>query len=343
MARIAPRLLKPKSGSFALSRSPDGKRILLYLCATPIAPRPCSDASSGLFISNLDGSNLIQLSPPSVSVDLDQLGQGTLPAFSPDGKFVAFSGGKFGHGSSAVFVARTDGSGVRRVAGQGLYPTWSPDGRWIVYAGDIPVLAGGAPYNGWPRAIFVVHPDGTARRVVVRDPVLASSPVFSPTGAWIGYICNVGGGVCRAQPDGRNVRMLFRGGTALDGADVVTLAWSPDGRWLALQPQLWNVNVRTQPGITVIASSSGTPRILTRNPRRENGLNDMDAFEAWSPDSQSILYVHLCTSSTTGGCGRSLYRIAVSGSSRPKRVSSDWIGHDVHWHDHEITYLRGWD
>lgn len=57
------------------------------------------------------------------------------PAWSPDGKTVAFTSTR--DGRSQIYVVNADGSGLRRV-GNSPYndfsPTWSPDGKWIAFA-----------------------------------------------------------------------------------------------------------------------------------------------------------------------------------------------------------------
>lgn len=59
----------------------------------------------------------------------------TAPAWSPDGKLLAFTSNR--EGKPQIYVMNADGSGLRRVS-NGIYsdfsPTWSPDGNWIAFA-----------------------------------------------------------------------------------------------------------------------------------------------------------------------------------------------------------------
>ena len=62
------------------------------------------------------------------------------PAWSPDGKRIAFTsnrGGKPGHvGVMQVFVMNADGTELQQLTnlpGQNLTPRWSPDGQWITF------------------------------------------------------------------------------------------------------------------------------------------------------------------------------------------------------------------
>ncbi len=57
------------------------------------------------------------------------------PAWSPDGKMIAFTSNRDGH--PQIYVMNADGSGVRRVSKSAVAdfsPTWSPDGKWIAFA-----------------------------------------------------------------------------------------------------------------------------------------------------------------------------------------------------------------
>jgi hypothetical protein len=52
---------------------------------------------------------------------------------SPDGRFIAFDSDR--DGERGVYIARQDGSNVRRISGPGYaaLPTWAPDGRRVAY------------------------------------------------------------------------------------------------------------------------------------------------------------------------------------------------------------------
>lgn len=59
----------------------------------------------------------------------------TTPAWSPDGKKIAFT--SYRDGPPQIYVMNSDGSGQRRVSQSNVSdfsPTWSPDGTWIAFA-----------------------------------------------------------------------------------------------------------------------------------------------------------------------------------------------------------------
>ena len=73
-----------------------------------------------------DGGNVRRLTSDS-AVD-------RMPAWSPDGKLIAFESDRDGEGK--IFVMNADGSNPHRVsaqAGADSHPSWSPDGQQIVF------------------------------------------------------------------------------------------------------------------------------------------------------------------------------------------------------------------
>jgi TolB protein len=103
------------------------------------------------------------------------------PRPSPDGTRIAFDSNR--DGTRAVFVARADGSGVRRISGPGYaaVPSWSPDGARIAFIraeSDKPKV-----WNLW-----VAAPDGSGLRRLTNHRVgQAWGASWFPDGQRVAY------------------------------------------------------------------------------------------------------------------------------------------------------------
>src|SRR5205807_10029938 len=113
------------------------------------------------------------------------------PAWSPDGKRLAFvstrqPAAKPGQAWNGIYVMNAAGSGVRRLSGTDAAdysPAWSPRGDHIAFA------SGSGEAGGTD--LYVLKPDGTGRRLVVRD---GGWPTFSHDGTRLYFHSRRGGG-----------------------------------------------------------------------------------------------------------------------------------------------------
>lgn len=175
-----------------LTWSPDARQIAFVM-------------EEGLFVMNADGSDARQLYAAL---------PGTLqtpPAWSPDGRSIALSLGvttpatRGLGGSTDIYLAAADGSGIRRLTHCGplaygkcvpLFPSWSPDGRRIAY------------WNETGHAIETVDADGTHVRTLLTAPNRREryvSPLWSPDGKSIVYVDDpANGGTPRLYEMGSN-------------------------------------------------------------------------------------------------------------------------------------------
>jgi TolB protein len=100
--------------------------------------------------------------------------QGDVPTWSPDGTRVAFDSP-----SGDIYVVRTDGSKLHRIAGGNRYllqdPAWSPDGKRIAF-------------DRYPQGgrgdIYTMKTDGSGAALVVAN---AAQPTWSPDGTRIAF------------------------------------------------------------------------------------------------------------------------------------------------------------
>ena len=181
---------------------------------------------------------------------------------SPDDRSVAFDSDR--DGVRGVYVARADGSGVRRVSGNGYaaVPTWSPDGRRLAFlraennrpsvwnlwllnldTGEMARLTNYRYGQVWAGAWF---PDG--RRIAYshedrlilldldsgrstsymspRRGRLVRTPAVSPDGRWIMFQVFRDGGWLLDLESGSMQRVL-------DDPSAEEFTWAPDGRRVA--------------------------------------------------------------------------------------------------------------
>jgi TolB protein len=194
------------------------------------------------------------------------------PAWSPDGRLIAFS--SLRDGTSHLFVMEADGSGTRNLtstAGEDDHPTWAPDGRRIAFA------------RGGVGDIYVMDEDGTHLRRLGNDLADERQPAWSPDGRWIAYIRRRSAAfnweLWLVRPDGTGRHQL----THL-GAESYSPAWSPNSRRLVFSSNAGG----TRWGIYTIGLNGRNLRRVTRSSLAAAS----DEFEpAWSPDGKLIAFV----------------------------------------------------
>jgi len=156
------------------SFAPDGSQLVFARLPRPGAP--LEDAQ--LYLVEKGGANVRPLGSTPVA--------GWQPAWSPDGKRIAFVSFRDHNGQSCgsgdclpngeLYVVGTDGSGLTRLTrstADDQHPTWSPDGTRIAYASGYDDLHAGHP--PW----LYIRPAGGGpakllRRGIVADPAWSS-------------------------------------------------------------------------------------------------------------------------------------------------------------------------
>jgi dipeptidyl aminopeptidase/acylaminoacyl peptidase len=146
------------------------------------------------------------------------------PAWSPDGAKLAFIGTKTADGSTDLWVANADGTGLTNLtndAAKDADPAWSPDGAKILFATD----------RDGNFEIYSILPDGTGAARLTDDPSADRDPDMSPDGSKIVFVrteSDLMPALWTMNADGSNGAALTDGSFA-----AVTPAWSPDGSLIA--------------------------------------------------------------------------------------------------------------
>jgi dipeptidyl aminopeptidase/acylaminoacyl peptidase len=107
--------------------SPDGKTVLFTLRTDDLAK---AKSTKHIWLMDADGKNARQFTS-------GEKGESS-PAFSPDGKWIAFISSR--DGDDNLYVISASGGEARRLTNisTGVSgPLWSPDGKWIAFTGDV--------------------------------------------------------------------------------------------------------------------------------------------------------------------------------------------------------------
>jgi dipeptidyl aminopeptidase/acylaminoacyl peptidase len=123
------------------------------------------------------------------------------PAWSPDGRLIAFVGapeqGRVGQEKLDswynLYLMEADGSGLRAIVNGFRYPsgvTWSPDGSWLLLRARFGGLGEGG--GSW-----LVEVATGQRRLLTRAAV--NAPAWSPDGQRLAALQEVGGGTGKRQ------------------------------------------------------------------------------------------------------------------------------------------------
>jgi TolB protein len=219
-----------------------------------------------IFVTDDQGQSQTRLTT-SQSTVLDNNDWNFRPAWSPDGKVIAFVSDRTSTFPTLSVMNAADGSGRRVLATPGLQQeavdamSWSPDGTQLA------VTLFNEP---GPTQIALVPLGTTTRqtgRVLTSQPGGALDPAWSPDGAWVAFAGHDGYAIemYALHPDGTTVTRL-----TADGQLARSPAWSPDGRHLAYLSnrtgffEVWVVDVQADGSGVLVASA---PRQLTQDLR----------------------------------------------------------------------------
>ena len=201
--------------------SPDGKRVAVSF----------GDPQREIWIFDLERGTKTRLT-------FNQYGVNNQPAWSPDGKTIAYTStfAVSGGGKTAIFSKSASGGGAEKVmvaetdkTGEYVYGSWSPDGKYFVY------LSRGGEV-GYHIEAKAVDGNSPAFTVVASASVQSNISYYriSPDSKWIAYTSNESGRpevYVAPFPRGEGKWQVTTG-----GADFA--AWRSDGKEIYVSTEL---------------------------------------------------------------------------------------------------------
>ena len=212
----------------------NSKRIILYcllicflistLTDAKIVFKSYRDGSRSLYVMDDDGSNVQRLTASP----------GLWPAWSPDGKQIAFNAipPEVPNWPQiyAIYIINSDGTDEHRLTNEDTFeshPTWSPDGKYIAFDSNRLDHPGREKTDIWR-----INLETKELQRLTRTE-WAVYPAWSPDGKYIVY---AGRGIHLMNADGRRHQQLWLGAHP---------RWSPDSQSLVysvtIHDEKWNV------------------------------------------------------------------------------------------------------
>ena len=233
-----------------------------------------------IYVMDADGGNLRRLT--------DNSDRDFSPAWSPDGKRIAFISERDGHPrrvpgwfASEIYVMDADGGNQQNLTNNpsdDRSPSWSPDGKRIAFHSN---REGRFNYE-----IYVMDADGGNLQRLTENPNLDEDPAWSPDGERIVFSSAREGHVVHnlditdeiyvMDADGGNQRRL----TDNRNSDW-SPSWSPDGKRIAFMSDRKGDHIKFD--IYVMDADGGNQHKLTNH-------RTWDGSPSWSPDSQRIVF-----------------------------------------------------
>jgi Tol biopolymer transport system component len=224
-----------------------------------------SPARVALYTVPAAGGKAFQITPD---------GHALFPRWTPDGRSIVFTG------SEGLAVVPAEGGEIRPISlegdsgvnpgippGGGVHV--SPDGRTVVFAG---IRSVGESPPVIEQAIWTVPLEGGTPNRITRGSASERFPCWSPDGTEIAFLSR--GSIYTVPAEGGSPRRVTSEADSVTGG---TIAFSPDGRWLA------HFSTRNQ--LKLLPTSGGEARVITQveGAGRHTEL-------AWSPDGSRIAY-----------------------------------------------------
>jgi Tol biopolymer transport system component len=274
----SPRGMVLKATPAVGTRTPKGSEVTIYVSSGRIAFEGATVDGTDVLVASASGGEVSRLT---------HTGRSYQPAWSPNGKKIAFTAPDKTTGSPAIeiFSIDADGSNIHNVtqdpAHDNLFPAWSPIGRLLAFQcrrdGHFEICtmsADGGPINQ------LTHDHGDDAR-----------PTWSPDGTKIAFARGSG------TAADHSIWIMNVDGGALgqlgpNGGDDVGPAWSPDGTHVAFERSVKD----SQSQVCVISVDAGSVRRVTDDPAGAHlptwsGDGSRLAFERGSAQGASEIWI----------------------------------------------------
>jgi len=256
------------SYNFDPTLSSDGKRMIFLKIL---------EGREQLFIANVDGTDERQLSHDSVDIED--------PAWSPDGKSVAYVRLEGNGRSNELFVMNLATGATRRLSPRSqspIHPAWMPDSRSILYCTNDDL---DPPRKNNSEVYRVDVPSGRVTTIITGG--VNTYPVPSPDGRRIAFrkMLDTNSEVFIADADGRNLKNLTDH-PAFEGWP----AWSPDGTRVA-----FGANRNSNYQIFVMNTDGSDVKLVANSEGRATAPK-------WSPDGATIYFTNCWATGRRRAC-----------------------------------------
>lgn len=244
-------------------------------CAYAITLRRLTAVVAILGSAALSGEKQVKAARTPEAVRLTTTGDNSMPAYSPDGRYIAYAHGP--QNAASVFVMNADGTGQRPVTTNVAVSTvehrwlkWSPDGGSILFTG----YSSDSLYE----SVFVVAVNGSGEAVNISGSSTAAIyPDWSADGTRV--IFARPSGICTVQLSDRAEAPLTQ--SLITWGDQWP-RYSPDGSQIVFDRRVDDLS--TTHLALMNADGSGLFDLTS-------DLQFEDVRPQWSPDGKSLLFI----------------------------------------------------